>query len=241
MIRKCLAVVGLGLLATLQAGAQAPATASPLKTDKDKQSYGVGVQLGSILKAQGVNVDAALVLQGMKDALAGGKLLMTDDELRATMTALQEQVNQREEAQKAAAAITNKQQGDAFLAANKSKEGVVTLPSGLQYKIIKAADGKKPTEDDTVLCQYRGTLLDGTEFDSSYKTGMPATFLVKGLIPGFKEALEQMNVGATWQFFIPAELAYGETGAGDVVGPNATLIFQVELIGVQPPQPKVQQ
>jgi FKBP-type peptidyl-prolyl cis-trans isomerase len=240
MIRKCLAVVGLGLLAMLQAGAQAPAT-SPLKTDKDKQSYGVGVQLGSILKAQGVDVDAAMVLQGMKDALAGGKLLMTDDELRATMTALQEQVNQREEAQKAAAAITNKQQGEAFLAANKSKEGVVTLPSGLQYKIIKAADGKKPTEDDTVLCQYRGTLLDGTEFDSSYKTGMPATFLVKGLIPGFKEALEQMNVGATWQFFIPAELAYGETGAGDVVGPNATLIFQVELIGVQPPQPKVQQ
>jgi FKBP-type peptidyl-prolyl cis-trans isomerase FklB len=131
--------------------------------------------------------------------------------------------------------VNNKKEGDAFLAENKKKDGVVTLPSGLQYKIIKAAVGQKPTDDDTVLCQYRGTLLNGNEFDSSYTTGMPATFLVKGLIPGFKEALEQMNVGSTWQFFIPSELAYGETGAGDLVGPNATLIFQVELIGIQPP------
>jgi len=233
MMRKFVALLGLGLLAILQAGAQEATT--PLKTDKDKQSYGIGVQLGTILKAQGVDVDSAVVLQGLKDALAGGKLLMTDDELRATMTALQQQVTQREEAEKAAAAVNNKKEGDAFLADNKKKDGVVTLASGLQYKIIKAAVGQKPTDDDTVLCQYRGTLLNGTEFDSSYSTGMPATFLVKGLIPGFKEALEQMTVGSTWQFFIPSELAYGETGAGDAVGPNATLIFQVELIGIQPP------
>jgi FKBP-type peptidyl-prolyl cis-trans isomerase FklB len=239
MMRILAAIAAFGLLAIVPAGAQESAT--PLKTDKDKQSYGVGVQLGSILKAQGVDVDSAVVLKGLNDALAGGKLMMTDDELRATMTALQQQVNQREEQQKAAAAVNNKKEGETFLAENKKKDGVVTLPSGLQYKIIKTAAGKKPTEDDTVLCQYRGTLLNGTEFDSSYTTGMPATFLVKGLIPGFKEALEQMPVGSTWQFFIPAELAYGETGAGDVVGPNATLVFQVELIGIQSPAPKAQQ
>jgi FKBP-type peptidyl-prolyl cis-trans isomerase len=226
---KWMAVLGLALLA-LQANAQSP---SALTTDKDKQSYGVGVQFGMILKSQGIDVNSDLLIQGMKDALAGGKLLMTDDELRTTLTALQQQVTQKQEQAKLAAADTNKKAGEAFLAENKKKDGVVTLPSGLQYKIIKAAEGKKPTEDDTIVCQYRGTLLDGTEFDSSYASGGPATFLVKGLIPGFKEALEQMPIGSTWQFFIPSELAYGENGAGDAVGPNATLIFQVELISIQ--------
>lgn len=226
---KWLAVLGLALLA-LQASAQAP---SPLKTDKDKQSYGVGVQFGMILKSQGIDVNSDLLIQGMKDALAGGKLLMTDDELRTTLTALQQEVSQKQEQAKLAAADSNKKAGEAFLADNKKKDGVVTLPSGLQYKIIKAAEGKKPTEDDTIVCQYRGTLLDGTEFDSSYASGGPATFLVKGLIPGFKEALEQMPIGSTWQFFIPSDLAYGANGAGDAVGPNATLIFQVELISIQ--------
>jgi FKBP-type peptidyl-prolyl cis-trans isomerase len=226
---KWLAVFGLVLLA-LQASAQDPST---LKTDKDKQSYGVGVQFGMILKSQGIDVNSDLLIQGMKDALAGGKLLMTDDELRTTLTALQQEVGQKQEQAKLAAADTNKKAGEAFLAENKKKDGVVTLPSGLQYKIIKAAAGKKPTEDDTIVCQYRGTLLDGTEFDSSYASGSPATFLVKGLIPGFKEALEQMPIGSTWQFFIPSDLAYGENGAGDAVGPNATLIFQVELISIQ--------
>ena len=226
---KWMAVLGLALLA-LQANAQEP---SALKTDKDKQSYGVGVQFGMILKGQGIDVNSDLLIKGMKDALAGGKLLMTDDELRTTLTALQQQVTQKQEQAKAAAADNNKKAGETFLAENKKKEGVVTLPSGLQYKIVKAAQGKKPAEDDTIICQYRGTLLDGTEFDSSYASGGPATFLVKGLIPGFKEALEQMPIGSTWQFFIPSELAYGENGAGDAVGPNATLIFQVELIGIQ--------
>jgi FKBP-type peptidyl-prolyl cis-trans isomerase len=226
---KWMALLGLALLA-LQANAQEPAA---LKTQKEKQSYGVGVQFGIILKTQGIDVDSDLLIKGMKDALAGSKLLMTDDELRTTLNALQQEVTQKQEQAKAAEADTNKKAGETFLAENKKKDGVVTLPSGLQYKVIKAATGKKPTEDDTIICQYRGTLLNGTEFDSSYTSGSPATFLVKGLIPGFREALEQMPVGATWQFFIPADLAYGENGAGDAVGPNATLIFQVELLSIQ--------
>ena len=230
MMRILAAIAALGLLAIVPAGAQESAT--PLKTDKDKQSYGVGVQLGSILKAQGVDVDSALVLKGLNDALAGGKLMMTDDELRATMTALQQQVNQREEEQKAAAAVNNKKEGETFLAGNKTKEGVVTLPSGLQYKVLTAGTGPKPTATDTVLCNYKGTLVDGTEFDSSYKRGEPATFGVGQVIHGWTEALQLMPVGSKWQLFVPSDLAYGTRGRPGIE-PNAMLIFEVELLSIQ--------
>jgi FKBP-type peptidyl-prolyl cis-trans isomerase FklB len=232
MKAKWFAFFALACLALPAVAQNAPNAAAP-STKKDKDSYSIGVQFAALLKRQGVDVNADVLAKGLKDALAGTKLAMTDQEISATLDALAQEVNARQGQLQAAAADNNKKAGEAFLAANKKKDGVVTLPSGLQYKVIKAGQGKKPIEDDTITCQYRGTLIDGTEFDSSYKAGQPATFLVKGLIPGFKEALQQMPVGATFQFFIPADLAYGEAGAGDAVGPNETLIFQVELISIE--------
>jgi UDP-GlcNAc:undecaprenyl-phosphate/decaprenyl-phosphate GlcNAc-1-phosphate transferase len=206
--------------------------ASPLKSDKDKTSYALGVAVGKSFQAQGIDSDPNLIAQGLKDALAGGKLLITDDEFRSLMTAFQQSVNQKQMAAKAALADSNKKAGESFLADNAKKDGVVTLPSGLQYKIITAGTGNKPTDADTVMCQYKGTLIDGTEFDST-KNAQSATIEVGRVIPGFKEALKLMPVGSKWQFFIPAGLAYGETGAGNVIGPNSALIFEIELVSIQ--------
>ena len=158
---------------------------------------------------------------------------MSEDDLSTTMTAFEEDVRQKQAQARSVAAENNKKAGDAFLAENARKDGVVVLPSGLQYKILKAGEGKKPTETDTVVCQYRGTLIDGTEFDSSYRSGQPATFEVKGVIPGFREALKLMPVGSKWQLVIPSELAYGDRGAGNAIEPNATLIFEIELISIK--------
>jgi FKBP-type peptidyl-prolyl cis-trans isomerase FklB len=206
---------------------------SPLKTPKEKFSYGIGTDLGRNLKRLGIEVDADLLLKGFNDALSGAKPLMSDEEIGTTLNALQQQI-QRKQAQAASiAGEENKKAGEAFLAQNKSKEGVVTLPSGLQYKILKAGDGKKPAASDTVECNYRGTLINGNEFDSSYKRGQPATFGVSQVIPGWQEALQLMSVGSKWQLFVPAELAYGERGAGREIGPNAALIFEVELLAIK--------
>jgi FKBP-type peptidyl-prolyl cis-trans isomerase len=207
--------------------------AAPLKTPKEKTAYALGVAVGKSFQAQGVDADANLIAQGLKDALGGGKLLITDDEFRSLMTAFQQSVTEKQAAVKAAQADSNKKAGEAFLADNAKKDGVTTLPSGLQYKIITAGSGAKPTDADTVTCQYRGTLIDGTEFDSTYKNGQPAIIEVGRVIPGFKEALKLMPVGSKFQFFIPAEQAYGERGAGNVIGPNAALIFEVELMAIQ--------
>ena len=225
---KYMAALVLGLLA-LQASAQ---DASPLSSTKDKVSYAIGVEVAKSLKAQGVEVDTNIMIMGLKDALGTGKLLMTDEELKATMNTFQEDLKQKQQEMAAAAADTNKKAGDTFMAANAKKDGVTALPDGLQYKVEKAADGQKPTDDDTVVCNYKGTLIDGTEFDSSYTSGKPATFEVKGLIPGVREALKLMPVGSKWQFFIPSGMAYGERGAGPI-GPNSTLIFEIELISIQ--------
>jgi FKBP-type peptidyl-prolyl cis-trans isomerase FklB len=206
---------------------------SVLKTDKDKASYAIGMNMGESLHRASVDVDPALVSRGLTDALAGGKLLLTDEEAKAAMTALQAEVRKQQEDKMQAAGGANKQAGDAFMAANKSKEGVVTLPSGLQYKILTAGTGPKPTLSDSVICNYRGTLLDGTEFDSSYKRGQPSTFPVGRVIKGWTEALQIMPVGSKWQLFVPSDLAYGANGAGGQIGPNATLIFEVELISIQ--------
>jgi FKBP-type peptidyl-prolyl cis-trans isomerase FklB len=204
-----------------------------LKTQKDKISYAVGMNVGTNLKKQSVEVDPAIVVKGMQDAIAGNKPLLTDEETRAVLMQLQEEDRQKQAAKAQSEGSANKTEGEAFLAANKTKEGVMTTPSGLQYKILKAGTGPKPAATDTVVCNYRGTLLNGTEFDSSYKRGQPLTFPVNGVIKGWTEALQLMPVGSKWQLFIPAQLAYGERGAGADIGPNATLIFEVELVSIQ--------
>lgn len=204
-----------------------------LKTEKEKFSYALGMNIGNGMHRQGVDVDPNILMRGMKDALAGRKTLMTEDEARAAVMQMQSQVRQRMEEKSKEAGAVNKKQGDDFLAANKTKEGVVTLPSGLQYKILKEGTGSKPTATDSVVCNYRGTLIDGKEFDSSYKRGQPATFPVNGVIKGWTEALQLMPVGSKWQLFIPPDLAYGERGAGGDIGPDATLIFEVELVSIE--------
>lgn len=204
-----------------------------LTTEKDKQSYAIGLNVGQSLHRDGIAVDPKIVVRGLQDAMAGGKVLLTDDQIKTVMTDLKNQVRQEQEAKRLAAAQTNKKEGVAFLAANATKPGVVTLPSGLQYKILAAGTGPKPTADDKVVCNYRGTLLNNTEFDSSYKSGQPATFPVTGVIKGWTEALQLMPVGSKWQLFIPADLAYGEPGRGPIE-PNAVLIFEIELLSIAP-------
>ena len=184
-------------------------------------------------KKQSVPYNPAVLARGLKDGLAGGKTLLTDEEAQAAIKAVQDEVGKQQIEKMQVAGAANKKEGDAFLTANKGKEGVVTLPSGLQYKILKEGTGPKPTATDTVVCNYRGTLINGTEFDSSYKRGQPATFPVSGVIKGWTEALQLMPVGSKWQLFIPSGLAYGERGAGADIGPDSTLIFEVELVSIQ--------
>jgi FKBP-type peptidyl-prolyl cis-trans isomerase FklB len=212
------------------ARAQTPLT---LKTQKEKASYAMGMNFGAGLRKQSIDIDPAILARGLRDAFSNGKTLMTEDEARAILTQLQSDLRKKQQDLAQQAGDANKKEGMAFLAANKTKDGIVTLPSGLQYKVLQAGAGPKPAPTDTVVCNYRGTLLDNTEFDSSYKRGQPATFPVNGVIKGWTEALQLMPVGSKWQLFIPSELAYGERGAGGQIGPNATLIFEVELLSIQ--------
>ena len=226
---RWMAVVGVVLLT----GAAWAEEAAVLKNQKDKVSYGIGMNIGKSLKKDAVDVDIDLLVKGLKDSLSGGQTLMSDEEYRATLTAFQKEMMEKQAEAAKALAEKNKKEGEMFLAENGKKEGVVTLPSGLQYKVIKSGTGKTPKPDDTVETHYRGTLVDGTEFDSSYKRGQTATFPVSGVIPGWTEALQKMKEGDKWQLFVPSSLAYGERGAGRDIGPNATLIFEVELIAVK--------
>jgi len=220
--------------ATKPAAKAAPLT---LTTDQDKLSYAIGMSIAHSLKGQSLDVKSALVAKGLQDVLNGGKPLMTDEEAQATLGKAREAMMKKAEQEREAAGQKSKQEGDAFLAANKTKEGVVTLPSGLQYKILTAGTGPKPTAADQVVCDYRGSLIDGKEFDSSYKRGQPATFPVSGVIKGWTEALQLMPVGSKWQLFIPPDLAYGAAGAGNGdIPPNATLIFEVELKSIKAKQ-----
>jgi FKBP-type peptidyl-prolyl cis-trans isomerase FklB len=193
----------------------------------------VGLNLGAKLHQQSVEVDQAILLRGVKDALVGGKTLLTEEEARAALKQLSLEARKNAEEKMKLAGEAHKKEGDEFLAANKTKEGIVTLPSGLQYKILTEGTGPKPTPTDSVSCNYRGTLINGTEFDSSYKHGQPATFQVKDVIKGWTEALQLMPVGSKWQLFIPSELAYGERGPSPEIGSNSTLIFEVELLSIQ--------
>jgi FKBP-type peptidyl-prolyl cis-trans isomerase len=210
-------------------------TAAPLalKTSKEKFSYALGMKMGANLHKQSVPVDPNILARGLKDGLSGGKTLLTEEQAQAALVEVQNDLRKKQQEKMQAEGATNKKEGDAFLAANKGKEGVVTLPSGLQYKILKEGTGAKPAAGDSVVCNYRGTLINGTEFDSSYKRGQPATFPVTGVIKGWTEALQLMPVGSKWQLFIPPDLAYGERGPSPEIGSNSTLIFEVELLSIE--------
>ncbi len=205
-----------------------------LKDQKDRISYSYGVDTATKLKNISAGVDLDLFIKGVKDGLSGAKLLMTDQEIRDTLAAVQKEITAKSEEEKKALAEKNKKEGAAFLTENKKKEGVITLPSGLQYKVLKEGVGKTPADTDWAKIYFRGTLVDGTVFEDTYKSfGQPVAFAVKGLIPGWAEALKLMKEGAKWQLFIPSDLAFGERGAGTLIGPNATLIIEVELVSVQ--------
>jgi len=210
------------------------AAAPALKTDREKASYAIGANIGKSMKKEGVDLDPAVIARGIKDGFSGGKLLLTDEQAQAALVAFSGSMKKKQEAALAAAAAVNLKDGQGFLAANKAKPGVVTLPSGLQYKVISAGTGPKPTAEDTVLCNYRGTLINGTEFDNSAKHGGPAEIPVGGVIKGWTEALQLMPTGSKWELYVPAELAYGPRQAGPDIGPNSTLIFEVEVVSIQP-------
>lgn len=212
-----------------------PASALTLTTQKQKASYALGMNVGSGMRKQGIetSVDPALVARGLRDALTGGKTALTEDEMKSALQQLGTEIRSANEAKAHAAGETNRKAGEAFLEANKAKEGVKTLPDGLEYKVLQQGNGPKPTANDTVTVNYRGTLINGKEFDSSYKRGQPATFPVSGVIKGWTEALQLMPVGSKWQLFIPADLAYGDSPRpGGDIAPGDTLIFDVELLSI---------
>jgi len=215
------------------AGAGAAVTAAEkaaLSTDAEKNGYSVGYDIGRSLKRQLEGVDPASMARGLKDAMSSTAPALPEAEMKKRFVALQQE-SARKIPEK------NKKEGEAFLAKNRVAKGIKTTASGLQYKVITAGTGKKPGLEDTVTVQYRGTLIDGTEFDSSYKRGQPASFPVKGVISGWTEALQLMPEGSKWMLYIPASLAYGERGAGPIIGPSSTLIFEVELLSVAKPSP----
>ena len=210
-----------------------------LKTEKDKVSYAIGMDMAGSLKKSDIAVDPDILGKAIKDVMTDQKAVMTDEEVKNTLQALQKSMQDKQQEKMKAQGEKNKKEGEAFLTENKKKEGVKTTASGLQYQVVKEGKGKMPKATDTVSVQYKGTLLDGTEFDSSYKRGQAATFPVNGVIKGWTEALQLMKEGDSWKLFIPGDLAYGEAGTpGGPIGPNATLIFEVELVSIgAPPAP----
>jgi FKBP-type peptidyl-prolyl cis-trans isomerase FklB len=202
-----------------------------LKTEMDKVSYAIGVQLATNFKKQGIDIKIDKFVQGIKDATAGKKLELTEAEIQQTMMSFSQRMRAQQQEKQKADAAKNIAAGKAFLAANAKKEGVKVLPSGLQYKVIKKGTGKTPTAADKVKTNYRGTLIDGKEFDSSYKSGKPVEFGVKNVIKGWTEALQLMKEGGKWELYIPSNLAYGERGNRGIPG-NSTLIFEIELLEI---------
>jgi FKBP-type peptidyl-prolyl cis-trans isomerase len=233
---KWLAVLTVGLLAAPGGGAEPGA----LKTPQDTNSYAIGADLARNLRRQGIQVESEALLSGMRDVFAGGKLVMTEDDLRETLRALQAEQRRKVILTRTGSAVVaeeNAAKGAAFLAQNQTNQGVMSLPSGLQYKILKTGGGPKPAETDTIECRFRGTFIDGQEFTGIDPAGKPATFKMSEVIPGWKETLLLMPVGSKWQLFIPPQLAYGEQGAGRAriaakIGPNTTLVYELELLGI---------
>lgn len=223
-----------GLLCGLAfvAGQALAADASVLKTDKDKLSYSIGASVGKNLKNESPDIDVNLLIEGMKAALAGDKVLLSEKEIRQVMSDYQTQMRQRLTAKRQLAVLDNKKTGDAYLADFKAKKGVLSLPSGVLYQVIKEGTGKKPMESDMVEVNYRGTLINGTEFDAT-EPGHPANLKVSSLINGWKQALSMMATGSKWHIVIPAALAYGERGVGNDIGPNEVLVFDVELLAIK--------
>jgi FKBP-type peptidyl-prolyl cis-trans isomerase FklB len=205
-----------------------------MNSTKEKVSYCIGIETGRSLIQQFADMDFESLLLGFKHAIQGESPKLPADEMRSVMQALKQQIEQQQRQYIAKASEENKKLGQAFLAENKNKEGVITLPSGLQYKVLHEGNGPSPTTLDLVQTHYRGYFLDGRVFDSTYERGKPQTFPVNRVIPGWSEALKMMKVGDKWQIFIPSYLAYGEMGFGNEIGPNMTLIFEMELLGINP-------
>ena len=224
-------VVCAGLTAPLLAD-----STNVLSDEKSKVSYAIGLRIGTGWKQNGIDVDDTLVLRGLQDAQSGATPLLSDDEVKTTLTQFQKTMQQKAMALRAEQGLKNKTEGEAFLATNKNNPGVITLPDGLQYKVIKDGDGPIPTSTSTVTVNYRGTFINGTEFDSSAKTGHPVTFPVTGVIKGWTEALQLMKTGAKWQLYVPSTLGYGEQGNRAIPG-NSVLVFDVELLSIQAPKP----
>ncbi len=219
---------------TAASKATAPVSIPKITVDKEKVSYGIGVDLGENFKAQGIDIDPNTVARGLKDATTGSKLLYTQQEMAATLVEFQKQLMAKRQAEFAAMATKNVQQSEAFLQANKTKPGVITTANGLQYKVVTPGAGNSPTDKDSVTVDYEGSLPSGQIFDSSYKRGKPVTFPLGEVIPGWTEALKLMKPGATYEIYVPANLAYGERGLPPVIGPNQALVFKIHLISVNP-------
>jgi len=233
MKRQLLAVVGALAIIFYAGGCKASNPEPKLETIKDKVSYSIGLNIGKDFKTQQLDIDADILALGIKDALEEKEPRLTEEQMKEVITSFQKDLVAKQQKVREEMAGKNKQEGEAFLKENGKKEGVVTLPSGLQYQIIEEGTGPSPGAEDTVTVHYRGTLVDGTEFDSSYGRGEPVTFKVNGVIPGWTEALQLMKEGGKWKLFIPPSLAYGERGAGPTIGPNSTLVFEVELVSVK--------
>ena len=230
------AIITLTLL-TLTLSARAQDTNATYTSEIDKVSYAIGYNIGMNLERQAYEVNPDIISQGIRDVVEGNEPAMSENDARQTLQAYQQTLFQKRQDEQAAEAAENKKEGAAWLAENAGKEGVTTTASGLQYKVLTAGDGESPAAGDTVKVNYRGTLIDGTEFDSSYTRGQPAQFKVKGVIPGWTEALQLMATGDKWQLFVPADLAYGDRAQGAKIKPGSTLIFDVELLEVIKPQP----
>ncbi len=229
--RLMMAALGVFVFVTVAAAQQAPAPPSPAKRDEQKRvwySYAIGVEMLRNLKRQGFDYDLDTVIKGMKDAAAGGRLMMPEEDLKTTMSMAASEARRKKALKRLAAGQDNRKEGEAFLAENKKKEGVVELPSGLQYKIVKEGDGKKPVDSDTVQLIVRASHLDGTQVDSSYSSGAPTVIKVSETIPGWREALKLMPAGSTWELYVPPTLAYGQRGSGQI-GPYETIIYEIEL------------
>ncbi len=222
------------LMVPFLALAQAPAP-SKFTSSTDKISYAIGADIANSFKRQNMEINVELLTKAFKDAYSGGEVLMTEQEIRETITAFQQEMRAKMQEKIKAEAEKNLKDETTFLAENAKKEGVVALESGLQYKVITKGSGPTPTATDTVTVNYRGTLIDGKEFDSSYARKQPATFAANRVIKGWTEALQLMPAGSKWQLFIPARLAYGEAGHPPTIGPNSCLIFEVELLSIGEP------
>lgn len=240
-MKHCLmAILAVALFTSQTRGEDQPAApkAAPqtvLKTQKDKSSYSIGLEMGSGMKQQKLDIDPELVISGLRDGFSGKKGLLTEAEVKEVMEVFEKELEARMAKESQELPGKNKKEGEAFLAENKKKEGVKTLPSGLQYKVVREGTGALPKMDDKVSTHYRGTLIDGTEFDSSYSRNEPSSFTLRQVIKGWQEALQLMKAGSKWQLFIPSNLAYAEQGAGRTIGPNATLIFDIELLSIEKP------